>query len=45
MAYLLLNIIPKVKLFMGILGAIYMTYLEKIIIKSKDSRKNTIMEG
>jgi len=32
----LFNIMPKIKFFMGILGAIYMTYLAIIIIKSKE---------
>lgn len=36
---LLFNLMPKIKFIMGIIGAIYMTYLAFIIIKSKDSRK------
>lgn len=34
---LLFNIIPKIKIFMGILGAGYMIYLAKKIMENKDS--------
>lgn len=33
---LLFNLLPKVKFFMGILGAVYMAYLAVVIIKHKD---------
>jgi threonine/homoserine/homoserine lactone efflux protein len=33
---LLFNLLPKVKIFMGILGAVYMTYLAVVIMKNKD---------
>jgi len=33
---LLFNILPKIKIIMGIIGAIYMVYLAMIIINSKD---------
>ena len=36
---ILFNIMPKVKIFMGIIGAMYMTYLAIKIIKSKDSEE------
>lgn len=32
----LFNIMPKIRFFMGILGAVYMTYLAIMIIKSKN---------
>ena len=34
---LLFNIMPKIKFFMGIIGAVYMTYLAIVIVKSKES--------
>jgi len=36
---LLFNLLPKIKIIMGIVGAIYMVYLALIIIKSKDDEK------
>ena len=41
---LLFNIIPKIKPFMGILGAAYMTFLAILIIKSKDTSEEKVDE-
>lgn len=38
---LLFNIMPKVKIFMGLLGAVYMTYLAIKIIKSREQNSNS----
>ncbi|WP_066497480.1 LysE family transporter [Abyssisolibacter fermentans] len=37
---ILFNAMPKIKIFMGILGAVYMTYLAIKIVKSKEEVSN-----
>ncbi len=39
---LLFNIIPKIKSFMGIIGAVYMTFLAILILKSKGSSEEKV---
>ena len=41
---LLFSLIPRIKTFMGILGAAYMTFLAILIIKSKDTSEEKVDE-
>lgn len=41
---ILFNVIPKIKFFMSILGAVYMTYLAIKIMKSKDTSKTNDLD-